>query len=80
LSHVWSGGRRLRQCPIQIIAVAAAYVDVTAGADHHNFTGKRRLCTGTCWTRFHHTVTRTGVPEVVSPATMFSLSTRSLRG
>ena len=86
LSHLWSGGPGdyEHECLIQVIAVTSAYVDVTEscpnGADRHNFTGKRRLCTGDLLDSFfYHTVTRTGVPAVVSPATMFSLSTRSLR-
>ena len=86
LSHLWSGGPGdyEHECLIQIVAVTSAYVDVTEscpnGADHHNFTGKRRLCTGDLLDSFfYHTVTRTGVPAVVSPATMFTLSTRSLR-
>jgi outer membrane protein OmpA-like peptidoglycan-associated protein len=84
LSHTWVGrvGDYEHECLVQVVAVADAYVDVTQscpiGKDHHNFTGKRRLCRVDLRdSYFYRTETTQPVPPVVSPATMFSLSTRS---
>ncbi len=85
LSHVWVGRASdyERECLVQVVAVTSAYVDVTEscpqGADRHNFTGKRRLCgADLADSFFYYTATESAVPRVVTPATMFSLSTRSL--
>jgi outer membrane protein OmpA-like peptidoglycan-associated protein len=85
LSHLWIGraGDYEHECLTQVVAATASYVDVTEscpiGTDHRNFTGKRRLCRADLLDSFfYRTGTATMVPPVVSPATMFSLSTRSL--
>jgi hypothetical protein len=84
LSHIWIGraGDYEHECLTQVVAATRSYVDVTEscpiGADHQNFTGKRRLCRGDLRdSYFYRTGTATVVPPVVSPATMFSLSTQS---
>ena len=86
LSHAWVGraGDYEHECLTQVVAETRSYLDVTEscpiGADRHNFTGKRRLCRGDLRDSFfYRTGTAEMVPPVVSPATMFSLSTRSLR-
>ena len=85
LSHLWIGraGDYEHECLTQVVAATPSYVDVTEscpiGTDHRNFTGKRRLCRADLLDSFfYRTGTATMVPPVVSPATMFSLSTRSL--
>jgi len=85
LSHLWIGraGDYEHECLTQVVAATPSYVDVTEscpiGTDRHNFTGKRRLCRGDLRdSYFYRTGTAAMVPPVVSPATMFSLSTRSL--
>ena len=84
LSHTWIGsaGDYEHECLVQIVAVTPSYIDVTQscpiGKDHHTFVGKRRLCRVDLRdSYFYRTQTNEGVPPVVSPATMFSLSKRS---
>ena len=84
LSHIWIGraGDYEHECLTQVVAATRSYVDVTescpVGADRQDFTGKRRLCRGDLNdSYFYRTGTAAVVPPVVSPATMFSLSTRS---
>jgi outer membrane protein OmpA-like peptidoglycan-associated protein len=86
LSHVWVGRASdyEHECLVQVVAVTATYVDVTEscphGTDRHNFTGTRRLCgADLADSFFYYTATQSAVPRVVTPATMFSLSTHSLR-
>jgi flagellar motor protein MotB len=85
LSHTWisRAGDYEHECLIQVVAATPSYVDVTESCptdkDQRNFIGKRRLCRGDLRdSYFYRTGTATRVPPVVSPATMFSLSTRSL--
>ena len=84
LSHIWIGraGDYEHECLTQVVAATRSYVDVTEscpiGANRQDFTGKRRLCRGDLRDSFfYRTGTAAVVPPVVSPATMFSLSTRS---
>jgi outer membrane protein OmpA-like peptidoglycan-associated protein len=84
LSHTWTGriGDYEHECLVQVVTVTKSYIDVTescpVGNDHHNFTGKRRLCRVDLRdSYFYRTETSAAVPPVVSPASMFSLSTRS---
>jgi outer membrane protein OmpA-like peptidoglycan-associated protein len=84
LSHTWIGSADdyEHECLVQIVEVASSHVDVTqscpVGKDRHTFVGKRRLCRADLRdSYFYRTETAERVPPVVSPATMFSLSTRS---
>ncbi len=82
LTHAWIGraGDYEHECLIEVVAETPSYVDITEscpiGRDRHNFTGKRRLCRADLRDSFfYRTGTAAMVPPVVSPATMFSLST-----
>jgi hypothetical protein len=85
LSNIWNGGddNYDHELLVQIVAVTNAYIDITQsgprGADHHNVSTKRRICRAALRdSYFYRTETSVKEPPVVSPVTMFSLSTRSL--
>jgi OmpA family len=85
LSNIWNGGddNYDHECLVQVVGVSSAYIDIThscpRGPDHHNISTKRRICRAALLdSYFYRTETSPKEPPVVSPVTMFSLSTRSL--
>jgi outer membrane protein OmpA-like peptidoglycan-associated protein len=86
LSNIWNGGddNYDHECLVQIVGIGATYIDIThscpRGADHHTVSNKRRICRAAMQdSYFYRSETSQKEPPVVSPVTMFSLSTRSLR-
>jgi flagellar motor protein MotB len=85
LSNIWNGGddNYDHECLVQVVGLTNAYIDIThscpRGSDHHNVANKRRICRAAMQdSYFYRTETSRSEPPVVSPVTMFSLSTRSL--
>lgn len=84
LAHVWKPhserGDEEYECLLQVTAVTAEYADVTYTCDNLEIVGRRRLCRSDLRdSHFYLTEAADGKPTVVSGATMFSLSTRSLQ-
>lgn len=84
LAHVWKPyserGDEEYECLLQVTAVTADYADVTYTCDHLETVGHRRLCRSSLQdSHFYLTEAGDAQPVVVSGATMFSLSTRSLQ-
>jgi OmpA family len=85
LSNIWDGGddNYDHECLVQVVALTNAYVDIThscpRGPDHRNVSTQRRICRAAMQDSYlYRSETSLKEPPVVSPVTMFSLSTRSL--
>jgi hypothetical protein len=86
LSSTWTTGGYDHECLLQVVSVNSVHVDLTYScpmdSDHHNVTQSRRLCQSDLRDSYFYrteTAERKYVPDVSSPSTMFSLSSRSLR-